>query len=200
MAIAIMTSSPNLPVPSPSCILRAALPLIDVVLQPSPNVKAANLFLSISHEALPLIKMSELQPVTNPASISARSRRSSVSAIPRPVSGTSRIATPTISRAGTRDSPAGIAPLKTTHKHRKSRHPNSGLAPSSFRLPRHELPRPADYTVPYKQRPEQDLSGTRQQLDIRNMSTHSLVVPDVNTAPRPLKQASSANALPDQRR
>ena len=140
--------------------------------------------------------MSDSQAKVNPASISARSRRTSVSAIPRPISGTSRHATPSVSRAGQRESPAETAPLRNLPSYRKSWHPNNGLAPSSFRTPDVQVSPPTEYTIPYKQRSQHDLSGTQQQLYIRNLSTHSLNVPDTSTGPRLLKQISSSNAIP----
>ena len=140
--------------------------------------------------------MSGFGDTVNHASISARSRRASVSAIPRPVSGTSRQASHIVSRAGRRESPAGSAPVVNAHEHRKSWHPNAGRAPSSFCRLTLQVPPPTRYSLPYSHRSHQDLSGTQQQLYIRNMSTHSLSVPDVGTPPHLLKQASSSNALP----
>ncbi|KAJ9603565.1 hypothetical protein H2200_011751 [Cladophialophora chaetospira] len=143
--------------------------------------------------------MSDSQAVVDPRSISARSRRTSVSAIPRPVSGTSRHATPTISRAGTRDSSAGPTILEDAHKHRKSWHPNEGFAPSSFRTPPLHLSLPTEHAPHYKQQSRQSLPGTQHKVYGRNLSTHSLNAPGTNIALHNLKQASSTNALPKSR-
>ncbi|EXJ73650.1 uncharacterized protein A1O5_03412 [Cladophialophora psammophila CBS 110553] len=133
----------------------------------------------------------------DPASLSARSRRSSISAIPRPKSGTSRHATPTGARGDRRDSAAGTRILNIGHKYRKSWHPEDSVPPSSFRMRQPQVPNPRNESLlPYKQRSHHDLSGTQQQLYVRNLSTHSLGGPDAVVAPHQLKQTSSTTALP----
>lgn len=140
--------------------------------------------------------MSHPLTVDDPASLSAKSRRSSISAIPRPISGTSRHATPIGNLPGRKDSPVREGTLARAPTHRKSWQPNHGLAPTSFRASHSQTP-PIEYSLPYKQRLLQDLSGTQQQLYIRNISTHSLNVPnDAAAYSHQLKQASSTNALP----
>lgn len=140
--------------------------------------------------------MSSSLTLPDPASISARSRHSSISAIPRPKSGTSRHATPTNTRNDVRDSSAGlVVPLQTSHKHRKSWNPNDGAPPSSFRMVQPSPPS-TESSLPYKQRSQNDLSGTRQQLYIRNLSTHSLNGPDALASPPQATQPSGIAGLP----
>ena len=135
-----------------------------------------------------------------PASLSAKSRRSSISAIPRPISGTSRHATPTASRGARKESPAMvITASRKPHMSRKSSHRSDGLAPNSFRMSQ-APPSSTEYSRPYQQRSQQDLSGFQQQLNIRNWSTHSLNVSAATTTPHQQpKQTSSTNALPKSR-
>ncbi|KIW75279.1 hypothetical protein Z517_12053 [Fonsecaea pedrosoi CBS 271.37] len=138
-----------------------------------------------------------MPPKPDPASLSARSRHSSVSAIPRPKSGTSRQATPVAARADRRGSAAVTSLPRIPYMHRKSWHRDDFLPPSSFRMAQAEAPTPnKESLVPYKQRSHHDLSGTRQQLYIRNMSTHSLSSHEAVVAPYHLKQVSSTTALP----
>lgn len=139
--------------------------------------------------------MSHSLAANDPASLGAKSRRSSISAIPRPISGTSRHATPIGNLPGRKDSPVREATLEKPPTHRKSWQPNHGLAPTSFRAS-HLQVSPTEYSLPYKQRLLQDLSGTQQQLCIRNLSTHSLNDPEHATNSHHLKPASSTNALP----
>ncbi|KAJ4570992.1 hypothetical protein HRR94_001900 [Exophiala dermatitidis] len=122
-------------------------------------------------------KMSQSVVTTDLASLSARSRRSSVSAIPRPTSGTSRHATPTSSRKGsavvTPEANSQLAP----RSQKKSWHPNDGAPPSSFHMP-HSSSSSTDSLVPYEQRVKRDLSGRQQQLHIHKLSTYSLGGPE----------------------
>lgn len=128
--------------------------------------------------------------VHNPATINARSRPSSISAIPRPTSGTSRHATPTDTRRAGAGSRSGTKIWQRNHTHRKSWHTNDEAPPSSFHLSQSALPG-SDSLVPYAQR-ARDLSGVQQQLFIRNLSTRSVNDRD-NIAPPP---STRQNGLP----
>ncbi|KIW89380.1 uncharacterized protein Z519_10234 [Cladophialophora bantiana CBS 173.52] len=138
-----------------------------------------------------------MAPNPDPASLSAHSRRCSISAIPRPKSGTSRHATPIGPRGDRRDSAAGTRILNIGHKYRKSWHPEDSVPPSSFRMRQPQVANPGNESLlPDKQRSHHDLSGTQQQLYVRTLSTQSLSGPDAVVAPHQLKQTSSTTALP----
>jgi hypothetical protein len=131
-----------------------------------------------------------------PSAIGVRSRPSSVSAIPRPTSGTSRHATPTsITRGG--DSESSASAMKGGRGQKKPWLPNDGAPPSSFHIPKF-APTASASLLPYDQREQKDLSGTRQQLFIRNLSMKSLNSADISPSPPPppAKQAPAHIALP----
>ena len=121
----------------------------------------------------------------DPAVISAKSRQSFISAIPRPTSGSSRHATPTSGRPPTITAWRGAGSLQTDQKHRKSSWlSNDGAPPSSFHNTHSRLTEP-EFLTPYQQRPQKDLSGIQQQLHIRSWSTKSLTEPDSLEVPPP---------------
>jgi hypothetical protein len=109
-----------------------------------------------------------------------RKRYSAASAIPRPTSGTSRQTTPLglpQVNVALSDHPA---PLSIQ---RKSFQSQDGKPPSTWTTQKSRLPR-SDSLLPYGQRQQQDLSGTRQQLQIRHYSTQSLSSPSQIGLPR----------------
>ncbi len=120
---------------------------------------------------------------TDPAAISARSSRSSVSAIPRPTSGTSRRATPSGIGGNQACSGLGKPIFDQGQKLRKPWNLNDGAPPSSFRMPQSSSISP-ESLPPYAHRSRQDVSGVRQQLYIRNLSTKSLNDPESATSPQ----------------
>nr|KAK5445478.1 hypothetical protein LTR18_003396 [Exophiala xenobiotica] len=128
---------------------------------------------------------------TDPAAISARSRRSSISGIPRPASGTSRRATPSGSGSSQACSGPGRPGFGQGQYPRKSWNPNDGAPLTSYRMPQSSSISP-ESLPPYAHRHQQDLSGVRQQLYIRNLSTKSLNDPD----PAPLPQFKHGGGLP----
>lgn len=114
----------------------------------------------------------------DPALLSAKSRRSSISAIPRPKSGSSRQAAPSGARTVEVHSRSSTYTSKNPYVPRGSWYSNDPAPPSSFRLPQSSSAS-AEALLPYKQRSHNDLSGIQHQLYLRNFSTHSLSGPDV---------------------
>ena len=107
-------------------------------------------------------------------------KRYSVSAIPRPSSGTSRLATPLgLPQLTVSDDDAPEAPPA----HRKSCHSTDGKPPSAWIAAMPRLPR-SDSLLPYDQRPQEDLSGLKRQLQLRHYSTQSLSSPSHIAASR----------------
>ena len=125
-------------------------------------------------------KMRANNRTSSPTAILPRQRRPpSASSIPRPISGSSRRATPTrlpisnpgvIGRSQRKPSTATLSPRSSTYVD----------PPSSFKMSRPIPPR-VDSLLPYRQR-HSDLSGVQQQLQPRNYSTHSLASTDSLTA------------------
>ena len=114
-------------------------------------------------------------------------KRYSVSAIPRPSSGTSRRATPLgLPQLTISDDEA----TESSHAHRKSFHSTHGKPPSAWIAARPRLPR-SDSLLPYDQRPQEDLSGLKQQLPVRHYSTQSLSSPSQIATSRDTSLTSS---------
>ena len=145
---------------------------------------------------LPLKMMPQSTTVPDLSFLSAKSHRSSVSAIPRPTSGTSRHATPTGVRSlGPGSELPTPHPRQDPNLHRKSWHPNNGAPPSSFR-PTRSISRGSESLLPYAERTQKDLSGIQQQLYIRNLSTHSLNSPDAIATAYQSKHLAATVDLP----
>ena len=119
------------------------------------------------------MRMANMNP--NGTEANRHRKRYSVSAIPRPSSGTSRRATPL-------GLPLLIIPdnepVQSVQAHRKSFHSTDGKPSSAWfsSKPGTRLPR-SDSLLPYRQRSAQDLSGVMQQLHVRHYSTQSLSSP-----------------------
>ncbi len=111
----------------------------------------------------------------------------SVSAIPRPSSGTSRRATPlglpqlTIPGEETNEPPPA---------HLRSVHSIDGKPPSAWLARKPHLPRLGSL-LPYDQRPQEDLSGSKQQLQVRHYSSLSLSSPSQIATSRDFALTSS---------
>ncbi|KAK4940206.1 hypothetical protein LTR10_019635 [Elasticomyces elasticus] len=119
----------------------------------------------------------------DPVVISAKSRQSFISAIPRPTSGSSRLATPTAGRPATTTVRQGTESLQPGQKPRTSSwQSNDGAPPSAF-YKSHSRFTKSDFLLPYHQRRRKDLSGIQQQLHIRSWSTKSLVDPTSPKSP-----------------
>ncbi|KIV82119.1 hypothetical protein PV11_04249 [Exophiala sideris] len=124
----------------------------------------------------------------DPAVISAKSRQSFISAIPRPTSGSSRLATPTAGRPATTTVRQGTESLQPGQKPRTSSwQSNDGVPPSAL-YRSHSRFTESDLPLPYHQRPQKDLSRIQQQLHIRSWSTKSLVDPtNPKSPPHPVQ-------------
>ena len=107
-------------------------------------------------------------------------RRSVVSAIPRPASGTSRRATPT--SVSTLITEADIPTDSTNVVSTSTNGPSSWKTSYDKPLPR--LPR-SDSLLPFTQRFKEDLSGHKQQLHLRHYSTQHLSSPSKIACSRP---------------
>ena len=107
-------------------------------------------------------------------------RRSVVSAIPRPASGTSRHATPTGSSTLTTEIDV---PTDSTNVASTSANGPSSWKPS-YDKPLPHLPR-SDSLLPFTQRFKEDLSGHKQQLQMRHYSTQHLSSPSKIGCSRP---------------
>ena len=116
-------------------------------------------------------------------------KRYSVSAIPRPSSGTSRRATPLGLPQVTGPDEAPRPPTAQ----RRSFHSTDGKPPSAWLASKLHLPR-SESLLPYNERHLQDLSGTKQQLQIRHYSTQSLSSP--SKIGRPRDASLTNNSLP----
>lgn len=128
--------------------------------------------------------MSHPAGTTDLASLSALSRHSSVSAIPRPTSGTSRHATPTSSRRGGATVDPDTYSFNPSHRHRKSWHPNDGAPPTSFHLPQSSWASSETFS-PYKHQAKGDHAQQQQQLHYQKSSTQAFNNPgDVSTNPQ----------------
>jgi hypothetical protein len=119
-----------------------------------------------------------------------RKRYSAASAIPRPTSGTSRRATP-LGHPHVNASPDDEYVQAPPRSYRKSFHSTEGMPPSAWASSKARLPR-SDSLLPYALRPPQDLSGTKQQLQIRHYSTQSLSSPSKIGLPRDSPLTSSS--------
>ena len=112
--------------------------------------------------------------------VAGHRKRYSVSAIPRPSSGTSRRATPLgLPQLTAPDDEASEPPPA----HRRLCHSADGKPPSAWIAAKPRLPR-SDSLLPYDQRPQGDLSGLKQQLQVRHYSTQSLSSPSHIAASR----------------
>lgn len=133
--------------------------------------------------------------MTDPAAISAKSRQSFVSAIPRPTSGSSRHATPTGGRPAASTVRQEAEPLQIDRWHQTPSQHRDGADASPFHIS-HSTSRDSEFLLPYHQRPQKDLSGVQQQLHIRDWSTKPLRRPGSPVSPPHSRHPRRAGGLP----
>lgn len=129
-----------------------------------------------------MTRESDVDPIARPSQTQTNFfQRTSITSIPRPVSGTSRRASSSLFATTSNNDNFESRPdnFSSPRPHRLSRAPersmltNERMPPSSFSFPRAMLPR-SDSLLPYKDRPKIDLSGMQEQLPVRDLVTETI--------------------------